>query len=96
VIDRALQTRAGVLVMLAKRRGELVAPDRCSSCTRETKVLAHHEDYARPLDVTWLCSACHMRRHGELGWGLPHSNRRRAAAHDETFPRELTQQESAS
>lgn len=25
---------------------------------------AHHEDYGRPLDVTWLCRSCHRSRHG--------------------------------
>lgn len=25
-------------------------------------MVAHHEDYARPLDVEWLCVSCHKRR----------------------------------
>jgi hypothetical protein len=37
----------------------------------EPKVHAHHEDYSRPLDVTWLCQKCHVQRHVELGWGIP-------------------------
>ena len=27
------------------------------------KVQAHHEDYTKPLEVTWLCSACHAKVH---------------------------------
>lgn len=27
---------------------------------------AHHEDYARPLEVVWLCSSHHGQRHSEL------------------------------
>jgi ribosomal protein S27AE len=27
------------------------------------KVHAHHRDYSKPLDVTWLCAKCHHRLH---------------------------------
>ena len=30
------------------------------------KAEAHHEDYSRPLDVVWLCSLHHHRRHAEI------------------------------
>lgn len=32
---------------------------------------AHHEDYAKPLDVTWLCRRHHRERHREIGHRLP-------------------------
>jgi ribosomal protein S27AE len=35
---------------------------RCGSI----KSLAHHEDYDKKLDVTWLCQPCHKQRHKEL------------------------------
>lgn len=28
-----------------------------------SKAQAHHEDYSKPLDVTWLCAVCHGKRH---------------------------------
>ena len=31
------------------------------------KVIAHHEDYDKPLDVMWLCRSCHVKRHAEIG-----------------------------
>ena len=37
----------------------------CCRCGK-TPVEAHHEDYSKPLDVTWLCLKCHGARHREL------------------------------
>jgi ribosomal protein S27AE len=37
----------------------------CIRCG-ESKSVAHHEDYDKPLDVMWLCQPCHKQRHKEL------------------------------
>ncbi len=46
-----------------KRTGAVVAPDACEACERPGPVQAHHHDYAKPLDVVWLCVACHADEH---------------------------------
>lgn len=53
----------------AVRDGRLEKPDRCSSCGIRGRLHGHHDDYSKPLDVTWLCVPCHKERHKELGWG---------------------------
>lgn len=46
-------------VRFALRRGELRRPSRCETCLLSIKPHAHHDDYSRPLEVRWLCRACH-------------------------------------
>ena len=46
------------------RAGRLIRPDNCSRCDEERKVIAHHEDYSKPLEVQWLCRSCHSFVHG--------------------------------
>ena len=42
------------------------APANCELCDAETKLHAHHHDYEKPLDVTWLCPACHHQLHARV------------------------------
>ena len=51
------------LVWNALRRGDLVRPNSCSECGLACTPQAHHEDYSKPLVVTWLCVDCHKKRH---------------------------------
>ncbi len=51
-------------VARAVRNGVLIRQP-CCRCG-ETKSVAHHEDYDKPLDVMWLCQPCHKQRHKEL------------------------------
>ena len=40
----------------------LIQPQPCTHCG-EPKTKSHHEAYDRPLDVIWLCRACHKALH---------------------------------
>lgn len=47
-----------------RRRGELIKMP-CMKCG-DTKSVAHHEDYRRPLEFVWLCNGHHRERHAEI------------------------------
>jgi ribosomal protein S27AE len=46
---------------VCRRRGKL-KPQPCEQCG-EAKVQMHHDDYTKPLQVRWLCRACHLALH---------------------------------
>ena len=35
----------------------------CARCGSTLRLHAHHHDYSKPLEVTWLCSLCHGKEH---------------------------------
>lgn len=39
----------------------------CRKCGDSSMVHAHHYDYSKPLDVVWLCPACHSELHRKKG-----------------------------
>jgi hypothetical protein len=48
----------------AVRRGRISKPSACQDCGRSDLIIhGHHHDYAKPLDVEWLCPWCHGKRH---------------------------------
>lgn len=57
------RSRARAMVSRAISRG-LLARGLCEVCG--AKAEAHHDDYARPLDVRWLCSTHHKSLHRKL------------------------------
>jgi hypothetical protein len=56
----------------AKRKGLLVKKS-CLICGR-VDAEAHHENYAKPLEVIWLCKAHHIERHYEIHRTVPTRN----------------------
>ena len=59
---------AHVILGNAVRDGRVVKPTVCTNCGCKPKrrnMHAHHEDYALPLDVIWICSTCHYETHKE-------------------------------
>lgn len=55
------------VVEAAVKAGVLSKPGSCSKCGKTScRIEAHHEDHARPLDVTWLCVSCHRKRDAEI------------------------------
>lgn len=54
-------------VYKAIKAGILIKPETCPKCGSDKLIQGHHEDYERPLDVTWLCYQCHKQLHVERG-----------------------------
>ncbi len=58
-----MKKRAQEAVKLALLRGRMQRPGVCSNCPETRHLVAHHSDYAKPLEVTWLCRSCHQKWH---------------------------------
>jgi hypothetical protein len=60
-------------------RAGRIKSEPCALC-ESTPTQAHHADYSKPLEVTWLCQTCHQRLHADERAGgtlAPYSTRRR-------------------
>lgn len=52
------------IYQVARNSGKLKNPNQCQMCgTKEQKIQAHHFDYSKPLEVTWVCLECHKGIH---------------------------------
>ena len=60
--------RAHNMVNNAIRDGKLFK-EPCCKCGAEDNTHAHHDDYLKPLNVRWLCAACHHQWHANNGEG---------------------------
>lgn len=67
---RDRQTHAYKEYRQALKDGRLVRPNMCQQCgVTGRRIVGHHDTYARPLDVMWLCGSCHHSRHVEIRTG---------------------------
>lgn len=60
------KTKARSALRRAVRSGQLIKPCTCEDCRQQfplAMIHGHHEDYAQPLAVNWLCPQCHADRH---------------------------------
>jgi len=70
LIKYPIKRGARIIVGNALRDGKLTRPECCEDCGKQRRLHGHHDDYARPLDVRWLCPTCHATWHKENGEGL--------------------------
>lgn len=56
--------RARDLVNKAVQDGRMVRPSTCEACGCSCKPDGHHDDYAEPFSVRWLCRSCHQALDG--------------------------------
>ena len=61
---------------------QLKHPSICEKCADVAKTQAHHWTYTRPLDVIFLCHACHMGLHAMMR--NPGQRIRQMKRHDNT------------
>lgn len=60
--------KAQQAVKTALQTGRLEKWPGCAACRRKKDLEAHHYDYDRPLDVSWLCVKCHKAAHAIVGF----------------------------
>lgn len=66
-----IKKSASFMVNNAIRSGKIVKPQSCQFCgSNPQRLHGHHDDYAFPLVVRWLCPGCHSKWHRENGEGL--------------------------
>jgi len=63
--ENQLKKKAHQIVGYAVQKGDLVRQP-CERCGTTENVIAHHEDYHKPLDIVWLCQHHHRERHLEI------------------------------
>lgn len=56
------KNRARGKLNYAVKKGIVIKPKNCEKCKQiPNKLEGHHIDYEKPLEVVWLCTACHNK-----------------------------------
>jgi hypothetical protein len=55
--------KARCILRSAVKTGVIAKPNACAMCGAKCVAHGHHGDYAKPLDVVWVCSSCHVLLH---------------------------------
>jgi hypothetical protein len=67
-VEYPAKTLARHMVGNAVRDGKLKKSNHCEDCGQQNHIIhGHHDDYAYPLEVRWLCPACHKAWHSKNG-----------------------------
>ena len=70
-ISNVIKRAASHIVNNSIRDGRLIKQYQCEKCgKKEKRIHGHHDDYAYPLSVRWLCAKCHCDWHKENGAGI--------------------------
>lgn len=65
-----IKRAAHLILASAVKSGRVVKLNNCETCGAfHKRIHAHHDDYAIPLSVRWLCPSCHKKWHLEHGEG---------------------------
>lgn len=64
--ENPVKSRCHDIVAYALRK-EKVYREPCEICGHTKQVHAHHDDYAKPLEIRWLCPSHHRQWHAENG-----------------------------
>lgn len=80
--------KARAMVNIRVERGTMYKPDTCERCGAGGRIEGHHHDYDKPLEVEWLCEACHGIEHRKadhefVGWEHLARPTRRSVMNDE-------------
>lgn len=61
--NKDLAALCHAIVNASLRRKDIVRPCTCSQCSKSCRPIAHHDDYAKPLQIRWLCARDHRLHH---------------------------------